>query len=276
MKKVSLWAKLKAIIELGRPENALLTFLATLVGALIAGVPLKMGVIAGISAALISMGAQAVNDYFDVEVDRRKGKRAPLVRGALSKKEGKYVWMFYFGAGVLISFLLTPLHVVAALIASLLSYLYSARIQRLKYVGNLLVSFLVALSLVYGGLGGNVEKTLLPAVIVFLVNWGREVLKDVTDGEADYPLKISLYHVLGRRWAVFFGTYLIFLGVILTPFPYLLGYLSEAYLFFIAIADLIALFAIAQALQGKELLAERLVKLAMGVAVVGFVAGAIG
>ena len=267
--------KLWGAVLLGRPVNALMVFFATYVGGILAGLPYIWILLPAFSAMFISMGAQAVNDYFDVEIDKKKGQRKVLVSGVLSLKEGKIVWVFYYLVGVILAALASIWHLLVALFAVGLTYLYSRSIQGKKYIGNIVVSFFVALTVVYGGIGGNVWNTVLPAIIIFLANWGREILKDIEDGNVDYPQKVSLFHILGRRWANFLGTYLIFLAVIFSPFPYLLNHLGIYYAGLMLIADLIALFGVAEALSQREARGEKITKVAMIVALIAFGAGAI-
>ena len=267
--------KLLGAIRIGRPINAVMVFFAAIIGGLLAGLPIERTIIPALSAALISMGAQAVNDYFDVEIDRDRRRRRPLVEGILSLKEAKVVWISYFLLGLILAILASIYHFLVALLATFLAYLYSSRIQAKKYIGNIVVSFLVALSIVYGGIGGNVSNTVLPAIIIFLVNWGREIYKDITDGNVDYPKKLSLFHVLGREWANFFASYLVFLGVILTPFPYIIGYVGIWYAWLMGLASLIALLAVAKALKRDEESAEKILKAGMIVALLALLAGVI-
>ncbi len=274
-KKRSRPKKLLGAVRLGRPINAIMVFFAAVIGGLLAGLPLERTILPALSASFISMGAQAVNDYFDVEIDRNRGRRRPLVEGILNLKEARITWLTYFTLGLLLAILASPYHLLVALIAVGLSYFYSSKIQAKKYIGNIVVSFLVALSIVYGGIGGKVENTFLPAIIIFLVNWGREIYKDITDGNVDYPKKLSLFHILGREWANFFASYLVFLGVILTPFPYIIGYVGAWYAWLMGLASLIALLAIAKALRKDEESAEKILKVGMIVALVAFLAGVV-
>ena len=277
MKRKRGWAKkINASILMGRPINAIMVFLAVIIGGLLGGLHYKEVILPAISAALISMGAQAVNDFFDVEIDKRRGKKRPLVEGILTLKEARVVWILYFVTGLFLAILSSIYHFILAFLAATLSYLYSRYIQAKKYIGNLVVSLLVALSVVYGSLGGHVENTILPAIIIFLVNWGREIYKDIVDGEADYPKKVSLYHILTRDWAGFLASYLIFLGVILTPFPFLFKNLNYLYVPFIIITDLIALYGITKAIKKDYHRAERYIKVGMITALIAFLLGAIG
>ncbi len=272
---VGLFRKLRAVIELGRPVNAVMVFLAAVIGGLLSGLDPVSVTIPALSAALISMGAQAVNDYFDVEVDRRKPHRKPLVAGDLTLKEARLVWFGYYLIGLVLAVLSSPFHLLVALVAVIGTYIYSWKVQKRKYIGNVVVSLFVALSLVYGGLGGEWGRTLVPALIAFLVNWGREVLKDVDDAGIDYPYKVSLFHVLGREWATFFGSYLVFLGVVFTPFPYLMGVVGSGYVPSVLLADLSALYAVAEALRGNEGRAEKILKVSMILALLSFLLGAV-
>ncbi len=263
--------KLKYLLSLGRPINALMVFFAAMVGGYIADVPVSIAVWAALSAALISMGAQAINDYVDIEVDKRKRPHKPLPSGKVSPDDAKLAIAFYFLSGVVLGFLLSVYHGIIAVLASLLAIFYSYKLQRWKFLGNIVVSLLTALSIIYGGLLGNITRTVLPAFIVFLVNWGREILKDVEDGDADKGYKTTLYHLIGKD-AILIGSYLIAMGVLLVPIPYVLNLLGEGYIVIMGVVSLFTLWFIAKMLSEMRPY-HNPIKAAMLVGIIAFAAG---
>ena len=107
--------KIKAIWELMRLEHGVMLALAILVGFLIAlrtlltsirYIPLKELIFTFFTALLLEASTFALNDYYDVEIDR-KNKRIdrPLVRGDLSPKTALYIFYLCFPLGVLCSYL---------------------------------------------------------------------------------------------------------------------------------------------------------------------------
>ncbi len=259
------------LLKLGRPLNALMVFVAALLGSLIAG---KLDLLAPLSAALISMGAQAINDCFDVDVDKKK-KGRPVAEGYVSVRQCKAVAVVYYLAGGLIAVVLTLNHLILALIAILSSYLYSSKMRQLKYVGNILVSFLVALTVVYGGVRGEWLRTLPVAVIIFLVNWAREIVKDIADEGADEGKKLTLVKIVGRDIAIAIACQLIVVGVALSPFPLFIEMVGDGFILPMGIADLMAIVACTLALIGEADMSAKILKGAMGMALLAFLLGVI-
>ncbi len=264
---------LKGFIELGRPLNAVMVFVATLVGGVVAGGDVGCILLASLSAMLISMGAQSINDWKDYELDRKKGNR-PLHKYSLPRDTALHASLIYYSSGMALSFLLSPLHFLVAILVTLLSAGYSLFMGKMKYLGNMVVSLAVGLSFVYGGLCGNVWNTLLPGFLAFLMNWGREIVKDVEDGEVDYPEKVSLYHLVGKELALYHASYLVLLSVFLSPFPYILGIMGFWYIPFVLLANLIFFLAVYYIVKGDVSRGSMLIKVGMLVALLSFAVGA--
>ncbi len=70
--------------------------------------------------------------------------------------------------------------------AVVLLYYYSARLKRTIIAGNVVVGFMTGMAFIYGGTTvGHVERALIPAIFAFLINFARELVKDVEDIEGD-------------------------------------------------------------------------------------------
>ena len=77
-------------------------------------------------------------------------------------------------------------HVLLAASTGGLLWLYSASLKRLPVVGNLAVSMVLGLALVYGGLAvGLSDAVLVGAAFAFLTTWAREGAKDLEDVVGD-------------------------------------------------------------------------------------------
>ncbi len=273
---------LRSLFLLARPLNVLMRFLGVLVGAVLSCGPscLPCGVLAGVSAALVSAGGQAINDVFDVDVDRRSRKKRgrPIPAGWIGRRTALAYALILFALGALLGFLVSPIHGIIAFFASLALAAYSWKVQERKYVGNVLVSFFVGLLFVYGGLcGARWYVTLIPAYLAFLANWAREIWKDVEDFEADEGRKRTLAHVLTPRFASFFASYLALLAVMLSPLPGpgFFNFLNMHYLYIVALADVIFLLSAYLGVSGRAAWAQRASKVGMLVAVAALLAGAI-
>ncbi len=197
-------------IKVGRPTNAVMVFIATLIGGILSGAPLRNLILAPLSSSLISMGAQAINDFVDWKIDVKRGKtRVKEKETALKASE------IFFTTGLFVAFMLSSEHVAVAFFAALLSILYALFVQRWKVIGNIVVSSLVALSFIYGALPNVTPEVVMLSVISFFANWAREIAKDIEDEKMDLGYKVSLVHILGKYPALLISKTLLLISTLL-------------------------------------------------------------
>jgi geranylgeranylglycerol-phosphate geranylgeranyltransferase len=221
------------LIKLSRPANVIISFLTIIVAAELAwGLdPFKNVLLAALSAALITMGANVINDYYDIEIDRINKPNRPLAAGTVSKKTA---FIYFISVYILAWCLAIYMNVWMFLIAfttSILLFFYSFRLKRTVLWGNLTVSFATAMAFVYGGVAvGHYKETFFPAAFAFLFHFGREILKDIQDMEGDkqagantFPVKYGISRSIGLISVDFI------LLVFLTAIPYILGIYSIRY-----------------------------------------------
>lgn len=166
-----------------------------------------------ISLIFIVAGGYAINDYFDVETDRFNKPEKTLIPDVFSHKEVKlfYVVLTFIGlvSGLASSIMILNvkfymLFAVLLLITCLL-YSYSATYKRKLFVGNFVVSLLVATAVflpylfeilylsdnlltlsICKDLAENVVYfVLVYSVFAFLLTLIREIIKDAEDAEGD-------------------------------------------------------------------------------------------
>jgi geranylgeranylglycerol-phosphate geranylgeranyltransferase len=198
-----------AYVQLSRPVNVLITFFSIPAACWIAGgtgVSWLLMIFAGLTGGLVATGANAINDVFDIDIDRINRPDRPLPRGAVTQQDARKMWFLVSAAaiGLNLLFNVTALFIVVLSVALL--YLYSARLKRTVLIGNIVVGLMTGMAFIYGGaVAGRIERAIIPAIFAFLVNLAREVLKDVEDMEGDQrenavtlPLKygVRTAHVL--------------------------------------------------------------------------------
>jgi len=225
--------KILLLIKLSRPINVFISFLTIIVAAELAwGLdPLENVLLAALSAALITIGANVINDYYDIDIDRVNKPKRPLAAGDVSKKTA----MVYFVSVYIIAWCLAIyINFAMFLIAfttSVILYFYSFRLKRTVLWGNLTVSCVTALAFVYGGMAVDHHKeTYFPAAFAFLFHLGREILKDIQDMDGDkragavtFPIKYGISRSIGLISLDFI------LLVFLTAIPYILDIYSIRY-----------------------------------------------
>jgi geranylgeranylglycerol-phosphate geranylgeranyltransferase len=181
--------KIKALIQLCRPVNVLITFVS-----IPAAIWLAVGTacdiltffLAASSGALVAAGANAMNDAFDIEIDKINRPDRPLPRGALTRVDARNMWLLTSFAAICINLFFNLFALSIVLFAVLLLYYYSARLKRSILAGNITVGLMTGMAFMYGGaVVEHTDRTILPAIFAFLINVARELVKDVEDREGD-------------------------------------------------------------------------------------------
>ena len=223
-----------AMVRLLRPLNVVMIVVGVVLGGVLAGGAEAMQgtaaarlLRAALAAALIGGAANALNDVFDLEIDRINRPRRPLPAGQLTPKTARLMAGVGTAVGVGVAATLSVLHLALALAAVGGLLLYNARLKRVPLVGNLLVASLVALALVYGGLAvGPLGPALVGAAFAFLTTLAREIIKDLDDAEGDAAVGArTLPLVAGVRTTTWIVFGVLGLTLLLTALPFLgLGY----------------------------------------------------
>jgi len=236
-------------LQLTRPANVLIGSLSIAVGALVTGTlfPFRNVLLACISGGLITGGANGINDYYDIEIDRINKPYRPLPSKALTPSAAFFFALSLFIAGILLGALIHLFGLLIALGASILLYLYSYRLKRLPLVGNLTVSGVSALAFIYGGVAVHrFRATLIPASFAFLFHLGREIIKDVEDMIGDrIQAARTLPLVWGTKPALLLTSVIFVLLIGVTLVPYFLGVYGLWYFVTVVIGvDLFLIYAI--------------------------------
>jgi geranylgeranylglycerol-phosphate geranylgeranyltransferase len=181
--------KLVAYFQLSRPLNVLITLVSIPVACWIAGGTSSLWLsilLAGTTGALVAAGANAINDAFDIDIDRINRPDRPLPRGALTQQDARRMWLIVSIAAIGINLFLNSTALLIVVLSIALLYVYSAYLKRTVLIGNVLVGSMTGMAFIYGGVVvGRMERAIVPAIFAFLVNLAREVLKDVEDMEGD-------------------------------------------------------------------------------------------
>jgi geranylgeranylglycerol-phosphate geranylgeranyltransferase len=187
--------KLAAIIKLIRPFNFLIIFLSIIVAGIIssgntAGSQFSENIglilLAALSGAFAASAGYVINDYFDLYIDQVNRPDRPLPSGAVKQNEAAAIYFILFLASLILSAFINIAAFLTVLIASNLLFLYSYKLKSTVLTGNITVAFLTGLAFIYGGIAlNNIEGTFLPALFAFLINFIRELVKDIEDMKGD-------------------------------------------------------------------------------------------
>jgi geranylgeranylglycerol-phosphate geranylgeranyltransferase len=232
------------------------------------------------SAFVIGGGSNIINDYFDAPIDSINKPWRPIPSGIIKAKSA-YIAAIILGLiGIAIAFTINYLAGLIALIAYILSYLYSYKLKRVLLVGNFVVALLASLSITYGGLASSsgiikISDVVIATLFAFLLNLGREFLKGIEDivGDKKYGVQ-TLATFFGVKIAYISSVVVFLILIILSVIPYyFLGYSIYYLIMAIAGVDTIILLSlvISSTLNPKDTLkATRLLKLAVFIGITAF------
>ncbi|MDM7924611.1 MAG: geranylgeranylglycerol-phosphate geranylgeranyltransferase [bacterium] len=231
---------------LARPNNLAIAFPAILVGGIVSGVDLKWMplLLAAVSGVCMGAGANAINDYYDLEIDRINKPNRPLPAGLLTRRDARIFATAAFLAGIAVAAFINRACFSVALVSAVLLVLYSRSLKKTVLLGNLTVAFMLGLALVYGGLAvGGIRNAAVVGLFSFLYNLAREVLKDADDMEGDRTQGADTFPIrYGIRASLVLVTVVLLLLVAATFLPYGLGWFSRTYLWIVAVGVDAAVF----------------------------------
>ena len=233
MNRKSLIGMIKAILQLTRPINTLITFLSVFVAAFISGPlePLNTVILACLSAGFIMAAGNTINDYYDIDIDLINKPQRPLPSGKISKEAAWRAAVGEFLIGNIIAAFISAPMLFIAFSFSMLIYLYAARLKGMALWGNIAVSLTTAAAFTYGGMAvGQPQEAIIPALFAFFFHFGREIIKDMEDVEGDrrgnastFPIRYGFAPAIKLIWANF----LILIG--LTILPYAMSWYGKIY-----------------------------------------------
>ncbi|MBN2415760.1 geranylgeranylglycerol-phosphate geranylgeranyltransferase [bacterium] len=248
---------MNAYIQLTRPVNLLIALFSVFAGGLLTGTvePLAGLLAACASAMLVMAGANAINDCFDIEIDRINKPSRPLPAGRLSLKGARNFALGLFAAGIAVSLFINIATVITAVTASVVLYWYSARFKRMMILGNLTVGVITGMAFVYGGMAvGGGSLSLLVGLFAMFFHWGREIIKDIEDAAGDGAQGLrTLPLVRGTRTALVHASAVLVILIVLTLVPLGTGWFSPLY-FAVVIpgVDLFMIWVIAAIWKNQE------------------------
>ena len=241
----------RGMLDLVRPVNCVMIGFAVIVGAFVSkpptvsGLQLAFGFFTGLFICAYSM---AVNDIYDLEVDRVNRPDRPIPSGRVTVRQASRLSLLMLGVGLACSILsFNPLAVVIALAYAFVSWLYNSRAKRTGLPGNLIVASSLAIPFIYGGAvsGGSIGGSLLlmMALTAFFSGVGREVVKSMADVEGDAKRHVeSLARTRGLGLASGVGALFFVLAVLTSWVPLLTGLANQVYTYGVIIPDVIFVY----------------------------------
>lgn len=159
-----------------------------------------------LSTVLIAAAGYVINNIFDVETDRINKPNDVIIGRGISETNGYNIYIALNITGVAIGFYLSNViqrpgfATIFIFIASLL-YFYSTTLKQIMILGNLVVAFLLAMSVIIIGVFDIFPAMVAEnkaqmvslfsiltdyALFAFMINFIREIVKDIEDVNGDY------------------------------------------------------------------------------------------
>jgi 4-hydroxybenzoate polyprenyltransferase len=170
----------------------------------------------------IAAAGNVINDVYDVETDLVNKPHKVIVGNSISEKTALNLFIILNVIGVGIGFYLSNRigrsgFAALFIIISVLLYIYATYLKQTVLIGNIIVSVLVAMSIIIVGLFDLLpaitpqnQQTQLAifkivfnyAVFAFMINLLREIIKDIEDIDGDSKTEIkTLPVVIGKKRA---------------------------------------------------------------------------
>lgn len=241
--------KIKASIQLLRPLNVIIMMVVTSAAVFFAGgfgvSPVSL-ILGGLTAGLIGGAANAINDFFDIAIDRVNRPERPLPKGVVRPSVAVILWAVLSMAGISLNLFLNSSALWIAVLAVAVLYAYSAWLKRTVLIGNIVVAGMTGMAFVYGAaVAGAPGKALFPFLFAFLINLGREILKDIEDmagDERDGAMTLPLKHGAPAAFTIATGVFIVLIAATIVPFT--LGIYGTTYLVVVNVVNLLLGFVI--------------------------------
>ena len=195
------------------------------------------------SVFFISASILAFNDYFDIESDKVNAPFRPIPSNLILPSEALLFAVLLLLIGLVLSYKISFVVLIIAIGLALIGFLYNRYFKRSGLLGNLMVSFSVGMTFLYGG--ATVELLFNKVIIFFgiiaaLVDLGEEIAADSMDMEGDKLINSNSIAIKrGKAEAIKISSFIFILVILLTFVPFLLKWFSPIYIIPIGIMDLV-------------------------------------
>jgi geranylgeranylglycerol-phosphate geranylgeranyltransferase len=242
--------KVIAIIKITRPVNVILTLISIAIAAVICSgrvFTLDKIIFAAASGALAAAAGNIINDFFDIEIDKINRPYRPLASNKLTRGEALLLFVLLALFSLLLAYFINIPAILIDASAICLLYLYSSRLKRIILLGNFIVAFLTGLAFIYGGVSvNNLKNAFIPAGFAFLINFIRELIKDMEDIEGDKAAGIfTLPYKYGFKISKLIISVSVFVLIVSTFIPFISGiYNIEYFIIIMALVNPVLIYSL--------------------------------
>jgi geranylgeranylglycerol-phosphate geranylgeranyltransferase len=267
---------LRVWLEILRPFNCLMAGAAAIIGLLIAGgFDAMASVLIFLSVFLITGAGNAVNDYYDRDIDAVNRPDRPIPSKRIGPAAALNYSLLLFAAGCILAGLVNQICLAVAALNSVLLFFYARNFKATPLVGNLCVAYLTGSTFLFGGAAQGIsgmEANLVPAGLSFLATMSREIAKDIEDMEGDRKGGAKTLPILaGEKISAALAAAFALAGMVLSYLPPF----GTAYLLIVTAADLFLLSSVWKIIKGDASGSQKALKMGMAVALLAFLAAAL-
>ena len=283
----------KAWLEISRPLNVILGGITCYLGGYIAGVDdsTSLTLILSTSSVMLFIAAgNIVNDIMDSTIDAQAHPSRPIPSGRINRSLAKGVasglWivsLLLMGISANMLKGTADLWWGAILIWSIavilmLSYDLGPRTKQRGLVGNIVISLMVGMVIIFGA--ASVGMVYLPLIWLvgatsFFINLAREIVKDCEDMESDSKTRNTLPMAVGKEKARMIAYSISMGGVVCGALPYYLGYFNLGFLLFQLPTVLLVLTCNRKMMTGDDKSCQRQLRQGLIMGLVGFSASVV-
>ena len=251
--------KIKGLIKLLRFELPSSAGVCVVMGQLLAlgeFASIHVTVFGFMSVFFISASILVMNDYFDVETDKLNAPHRPIPSNLVTPNEALYFSLFLLFTGIILSYLISITVLFISIVLAVIGFLYNRYFKKSGLSGNLMVSFSVGMTFIYGGASVGLPShklVLFFGLIAALIDLGEEIAADSMDIQGDLLIKsnsLAIKH--GKSTALRISGFIFFLVILLSSVPFILNWFSIIYLIPIATMDIAIAYSSFQLLKSKD------------------------
>ncbi|WP_321430330.1 geranylgeranylglycerol-phosphate geranylgeranyltransferase [uncultured Methanolobus sp.] len=286
---------MQAYVKLMRSGNCFMAAIAALVGVFIAynivsasispdsysiTFPIFDSLKVFLVVFFVTGAGNAINDYFDIEIDRINKPERPIPSGKIGLKAALCFSLTLFAAGTVIAASINTICGIIALVNSLLLIYYASTLKRTALLGNIAVGYLTGSTFLFGGAvffeHGGIKGVFVLFVLATMATIAREIVKDIEDIEGDREDGAqTLPIIIGPKKAAYLASLIGLVAVLASPLPYLQSLMTIRYLVLVSVADILFAVAVYEILgKNDPARSSKMFKMAMVFALISFIAGA--
>lgn len=217
-----------------------------------------------ISTLCIAAAGNIINDIYDIDTDLINKPNKVIISKSISEPKAFNLFLLLTILGVCIGFYLSNLinktgFSAIFIFSSALLYVYSTSLKQTILIGNIIVSVLIAMSIIIVGLfdllpaitpeNQHTQLTMFKillnyALFAFMINLMREIIKDIEDIEGDTKAVMRTLPIVtgkNRTTKVLFGlSFIPLIAVVYYVVTYLFNYqIAVGYFLLFIIAPLL-------------------------------------